>query len=221
MAAAASPAPISEENDFIERLYVASTHTYMLIFTDDGPLLLAQGARIAAGRSRHARQADRQPDQRHARYAHPRDRPHARVLATPSSCCSAPSNGTVKKTALSQYSNPRTTGIKAIKIEEDDELIDVQVTSGNNDVVLATKHGLSVRFHESDVREMGRDTTGVKGIELRPTDQVVGMVVIKRESTLLVVTEKGLGKCSEVERVPRAEARRQGHPHAQPHGEDR
>ena len=64
--------------------------------------------------------------------------------------------------------------------------------------VLATKHGLSVRFHESDVREMGRDTTGVKGVELRPSDQVVGMVVIKRESTLLVVTEKGLGKCSEV-----------------------
>lgn len=76
--------------------------------------------------------------------------------------------------------------------------MDVQVTSGNNDVVLATRHGLSVRFHESDVREMGRDTTGVKGIELRPSDQLVGMVVIKREATLLVVTERGLGKCSEV-----------------------
>ena len=79
-------------------------------------------------------------------------------------------NGTVKKTKLSEYSNPRTNGIKAIKIEKGDELIDVQVTSGTNDIVLATKHGLSVRFHESDVRDMGRDTTGVKGIELRPDD---------------------------------------------------
>jgi DNA gyrase subunit A len=78
-------------------------------------------------------------------------------------------------------------------------LIDVQVTSGTNDVVLATKHGLSLRFHEMDVREMGRDTTGVRGIELRPGDAVVGMVVIKREATLLVVTEKGLGKCSHID----------------------
>jgi DNA gyrase subunit A len=65
--------------------------------------------------------------------------------------------------------------------------------------VIATKHGLSVRFHESDVRDMGRDTTGVKGIELRPDDRVVGMVVIKREATLLVVTEKGMGKCTHID----------------------
>jgi len=108
-------------------------------------------------------------------------------------------NGTVKKSALSQYSNVRATGIKAIKIEQGDELIDVQVTSGTNDIVLATKHGLSVRYHEQDVREMGRDTTGVKGIELREDDSLVGMVVIKREATILVVTEKGLGKCSHID----------------------
>jgi DNA gyrase subunit A len=98
-------------------------------------------------------------------------------------------NGTVKKSALSQYSNVRQTVIKAIKIEPGDALIDVQVTSGTNDIVLATKHGLSVRFHEQDVREMGRDTTGVKGIELREGDSLVGMVVIKRDATILVVTE--------------------------------
>jgi DNA gyrase subunit A len=107
-------------------------------------------------------------------------------------------DGTVKKTALSQYANPRVNGIKAIKIDRGDELIDVQVTSGTNDIVLATKHGLSVRFHESDVREMGRDTTGVKGIELRAEDAVVGMVVIKRDATLLVVTQKGLGKVTDI-----------------------
>jgi DNA gyrase subunit A len=108
-------------------------------------------------------------------------------------------NGTVKKTRLSEYSNPRSTGIKAIRIDDGDELIDVQITSGTNDIVLATRHGLSIRFHEQDVREMGRDTTGVKGIELRDGDIVVGMVVIKRDATLLVVTERGMGKCSPID----------------------
>ncbi len=111
----------------------------------------------------------------------------------------ATKQGTVKKTALSQYSNVRATGIKAIKIEDGDELIDVQVTSGTNDIVLATTHGLSIRFHESDVREMGRDTTGVKGIELSKGDVVNGMVVVRRDATLLVVTSKGLGKCSPID----------------------
>jgi DNA gyrase/topoisomerase IV subunit A len=127
--------------------------------------------------------------------------------------------GTVKKTKLSDYSNPRAAGIKAIKIESGDELIDVQVTFGTNDVVLATHHGMSVRFHESDVREMGRDTTGVKGIELAPDDRVVGMVVVKREATLLVVTEKGLGKCTHIDEY-RVQKRGGGHHHRQPHGED-
>jgi DNA gyrase subunit A len=111
----------------------------------------------------------------------------------------ATKNGTVKKTALSQYSNVRVNGIKAIKIEDGDELIDVQVTMGTNDIVLATRHGLSIRFHEQDVREMGRDTTGVKGVELGEGDQLIGMVVVKREANLLVVTEKGLGKCSPID----------------------
>src|SRR6185369_546639 len=108
--------------------------------------------------------------------------------------------GTVKKTRLSEYANPRSTGIKAIKIEDGDELMDVQITSGTNDVVLATKHGMSIRFQESDVREMGRDTTGVKGIELAEKgDVVIGMVVIRRDATLLDVTERGMGKCSPID----------------------
>jgi DNA gyrase subunit A len=108
-------------------------------------------------------------------------------------------DGTVKKTRLSEYSNPRSAGIKAIKIEKDDELIDVQITTGTNDIVLATRHGLSIRFHEQDVRDMGRDTTGVKGIELSDGDEVVGMVVIKREANVLVVTSRGMGKCSPID----------------------
>ena len=75
----------------------------------------------------------------------------------------------------------------------------MQITSGTNDIVLATRHGLSIRFHEQDVREMGRDTTGVKGIELGARDEVIGMVVIKRDANLLVVTETGMGKCSPID----------------------
>lgn len=186
-----------KENDFIERFYVASTHTYMLIFTDDGRCFWLKVHELPqAGRNTRGKPIvnliNVTPDTRIRAIVVTKEFSDSEFLLF----CTR--DGTVKKTALSQYSNPRANGIKAIKIEPDDELIDVQVTSGNNDVVLATGHGLSVRFHESDVREMGRDTTGVKGIALRPADQVVGMVVIKREATLLVVTERGLGKCSEV-----------------------
>ena len=186
-----------KENDFIEHFYVASTHTYMLIFTDDGRCFWLKVHELPqAGRNTRGKPIvnliNVTPDTRIRAIVVTKEFSDTEFLLF----CTR--NGTVKKTALSQYSNPRVNGIKAIKIEQEDELMDVQVTSGNNDVVLATRHGLSVRFHESDVREMGRDTTGVKGIELRPSDQLVGMVVIKREATLLVVTERGLGKCSEV-----------------------
>ncbi len=106
--------------------------------------------------------------------------------------------GIVKKTVLSAYGNPRSTGINAINIEKGDELIDVQVTDGSNDVVLATSHGMSIRFHESDVREMGRTTSGVRGVQLESDDRVIGMVVIRRDATLLVVSEKGMGKRSKI-----------------------
>ena len=187
-----------KENDFLERIYVVSTHTYILIFTDDGRCYWLKVHELPqAGRNTRGKPIvnliNVTPDTRIRTVVPVREFTDSEFLLF----CTK--NGTVKKTALSQYSNPRVTGIKAIKVEDDDLLIDVQVTSGTNDVVLATKHGLSVRFHESDVREMGRDTTGVKGIELRPSDEVVGMVVIKRAATLLVVTQKGLGKCSDIE----------------------
>jgi DNA gyrase subunit A len=187
-----------KDGDFLERLYVVSTHTYILIFTDDGRCYWLKVHELPqAGRNTRGKPIvnliNVTPDTRIRTVVPVREFTDNEFLFF----CTK--NGTVKKTALSQYSNPRVTGIKAIKVESNDLLIDVQVTSGTNDVVLATKHGLSVRFHESDVREMGRDTTGVKGIELRPSDEVVGMVVIKRPATLLVVTEKGLGKCSDIE----------------------
>lgn len=187
-----------KEEDFIEHLFIGSTHDYILCFTDDGRCFWLKVHEIPqAGRASRGKPIvnliNVQPDTQ-IRAVVP-----VREFGDTQSLLFCTRRGTVKKTALSAYANPRANGIKAIKIESGDELIDVQVTSGTNDVVLATKHGLSVRFHEKDVREMGRDTTGVKGIELRPDDAVVGMVVIKREATLLVVTERGLGKCSHID----------------------
>ncbi len=186
------------DEDFVERMYVGSTHDYILVFTDDGRCYwlkvyeIPQGGRATKGKP-IVNLINVSPDTKIQSMVFVRGFKEDEFLLF----CTR--QGTVKKTRLSEYSNPRTTGIKAIKIEAGDELIDVQVTHGNNDIVIASKHGLSVRFHESDVREMGRDTTGVKGIELRDNDRVVGMVVVKREATLMVVTEKGLGKCSHID----------------------
>jgi DNA gyrase subunit A len=187
-----------KDEDFIEHLFVATTHEYLLVFTDDGRCFwlrvheIPQAGRAAKGKP-VVNLINVTPDTKVQAILPVREFRDDQFLLF------ATKQGTVKKTALSAYANPRSNGIKAIKIEEGDELMDVQVTSGTNDIVLATRHGLSIRFHEQDVREMGRDTTGVKGIELGPRDEVIGMVVIKREATLLVVAEKGIGKCSPID----------------------
>ena len=187
-----------KDEDFVEHLFIASTHDYILFFTEDGRCFwlkvheIPQLGRATKGKpivnlinvSAETKVSALIP---------------VREFREDQFLLFATLNGTVKKTRLSEYSNPRSTGIKAIKIEGGDELIDVQITSGTNDIVLATRHGLSIRFHEQDVREMGRDTTGVKGIELGDKDEVIGMVVLKREANLLVVTERGMGKCSPID----------------------
>ncbi len=187
-----------KDEDFIEHLFVASTHEYLLVFTDDGRCFwlkvheIPQAGRAAKGKP-VVNLINVTPDTKVQAILPVREFRDDQYLLF------ATKKGTVKKTALSAYANPRSNGIKAIKIEDGDELMDVQITSGTNDIVLATRHGLSIRFHEQDVREMGRDTTGVKGIELGARDVVIGMVVIKREATLLVVAEKGIGKCSPID----------------------
>src|SRR6266571_5836172 len=186
-----------KDEDFVEHLFIASTHDYVLFFTEDGRCFwlkvheIPQAGRAAKGKP-IVNLINVSPETKVSALVSVREFTDTQFLLF------ATKNGTVKKTALSQYANPRASGIKAIKIEDDDELIDVQVTTGTNDIVLATRHGLSIRFHEQDVREMGRDTTGVKGVELREGDSVIGMVVVKRDATLLVVTERGLGKCSNI-----------------------
>jgi DNA gyrase subunit A len=187
----------TKEDDWVEHLFIASTHDYVLFFTQSGQLYwlkvydIPQGGRAARGKP-VINLIQIGEGERITAFVAVRDfdEQHFLMFAT--------AKGTVKKTVLSAYGNPRTSGINAINIEDGDELIDVQVTDGSNDVVLATRHGMSIRFPESDVREMGRATTGVRGVTLEDDDRVVGMVVIRRDATLLVVTEKGLGKRSEL-----------------------
>jgi DNA gyrase subunit A len=187
-----------KETDFIERLFIGSTHDYLMIFTDDGRCFWLKVHEIPqAGRATRGKPIvnliNTSPETQIRAIVPVREFREDQYLLF----CTR--NGTVKKSRLSEYGNVRSTGIKAIKIESDDALIDVQVTSGSNDIVLATKHGLSIRFPEQQVREMGRDTTGVKGVELRPDDRVVSMVVVRRaDATLMVVTEKGMGKVTDL-----------------------
>jgi DNA gyrase subunit A len=110
----------------------------------------------------------------------------------------ATEKGTVKKTVLSAYGNVRRGGIQAINLVKGDRLIEVKMTDGNNDLVLGTRNGFAIRFHEKDVREMGRTATGVRGIRLGKGDIVVGLLVIKKQVSILVVTQKGYGKRSDI-----------------------
>jgi DNA gyrase subunit A len=188
----------AKEDDWVEHLFIASTHDYLMFFTEQGQCYwlkvheIPQAARAARGKP-IINCVAMKPDERLAALVPVREFSEDQYLLF------ATKNGVVKKTVLSEFGNPRSNGIRAINIEKGDELIDVQVTDGKNDIVLATNHGMSIRFHEKDVRDMGRTATGVKGIELDKKDHVIDMVVVRRKSTLLVVTEKGMGKRSELD----------------------
>jgi DNA gyrase subunit A len=188
----------TKEDDWVEHLFIASTHDYLMFFTHTGQVHwlkvheIPQASRAARGKPVVNCIAIR-PDERIAALVPVRD-----FAAADTWLMFATRQGTVKKTALHEYGNVRSTGIRAINIEAGDELIDVQLCDPQSDVVLATREGMSIRFHQGDVREMGRATTGVKGIELEKKDAVIGMVVVRRDSTLLVVSEKGFGKRTEL-----------------------
>jgi DNA gyrase subunit A len=156
----------TKEEDWVEHLYTAQTHDYLMIFTARGHCYWLKVHEMPVRRPFIARQADREPararpDERIASIVPVREFRDDRYLLF------ASRSGVVKKTALSAYRHVRVTGVNAINITEDDELIDVQITNGNDEVILATYEGMAIRFHESDVREMGRVATGVRGIRLR------------------------------------------------------
>ncbi|HEY6784982.1 MAG TPA: DNA gyrase subunit A, partial [Gemmatimonadales bacterium] len=188
----------TKEDDWVEHLFIASTHDYVMFFSTSGHCYwlkvheIPQAARAARGKPVTSCIAMHQ-DERTASLVPVREFSDDQFLLF------ATKKGIVKKTVLSEFGNPRTAGIRAINIESGDELIDVQVTDGRNDVVLATGHGMSIRFHEQDVRDMGRAATGVKGIELDKKDHVIDMVIVRRASTLFAITEKGMGKRSELD----------------------
>jgi DNA gyrase subunit A len=187
----------TKDDDWVEHLFIASTHDYLLVFTQNGQVYwlkvydIPQGGRAARGKPVinliQIREGERIAAIQAVRTF---DDQHFLMFAT--------AQGTVKKTVLSAYGNPRANGINAINVVEGDELIDGQITDGSNDIVLATRFGMSIRFAEGDVREMGRAAAGVRGIMLEEGDRVVDMVVVRRDATLLAVTEKGLGKRSEL-----------------------
>ncbi len=187
----------TKEEDWIEHLFIASTHDYLMFFTNTGQVYwlkvheIPQGGRASRGKPVVNCIAIK-PDERVAATVGVREFSPDRHLIF------ATRNGTVKKTSLAEYGNVRSNGIRAINIDDDDELIDVQVCDESSDIVLATADGMSIRFHQGDVREMGRVATGVKGIALDKDDRVIGMVVIRRDATLLVVSAKGYGKRSEL-----------------------
>lgn len=186
-----------KQDDWLEHLFIASTHDYLLVFTNQGRVYWIKVHEIPqAGRAARGKPIVHciaiKPGERIAALVPVREFSEDKCLVF------ATRRGTVKKTVLSAYGHVRSGGICAINIEPGDELMDVQVCDANSDVVLATRRGMSIRFHQGDVRDMGRATTGVKGIELEDGDAVIGMVVVRRDATLLVVSEKGYGKRSEL-----------------------
>ena len=188
----------SKEEDFIEHLFITSTHDYMLFFTEAGKCFwlkvydISQGGRATRGRA-IVNLIGCDPTDRVRAFVSVKefDDEHFIVMAT--------KKGIVKKTVLSAYGNPRKGGIYAIEVRDDDQLIEARITNGEHDILLGTSDGKSIRFSENDIRPSGRKTMGVKGITLSsPTDKVVGMLVVKREGTILVATEHGYGKRTEV-----------------------
>jgi DNA gyrase subunit A len=184
----------SDEEDDIKHLFVASTHAYLLFFTDRGRVHwqkvydLPLQSRTSRGRAIVNLLSLKDAEERVTSCLAVREFTDQQFLIM------ATKNGTVKKTALSAFSRPMKGGIIALKLEEGDELIDVRIVSDDDDVVLATRNGMSIRFSHHDARPMGRATRGVRGISLAAGDAVVGLVVADPQMTLLTVCEHGYGK---------------------------
>lgn len=183
-----------EDEDPIEHLFVASTHAYLLFFTNQGKVYwqkvydIPQLSRESRGRA-VVNLLRLEENEKIAECVAVRDfdlEGHFLVMAT--------KQGLIKKTALDAYSRPKRGGIIAIKLKDDDELVDVKVVGPDDQLLMATAGGRAIRFAESDARAMGRNTSGVRGIRLRKGDQCVGMVVADPEATLLTVCQNGYGK---------------------------
>ncbi|UCC29447.1 MAG: DNA gyrase subunit A [Phycisphaerales bacterium] len=186
-----------KEGDFLEHLFVVSTHDFLLFFTDRGRVYWARVydlpvmSRTSRGRS-IANLLRMQPNESHRAVLPVKQFEESYVFF-------ATKKGTVKKTPVAAFSRPRPSGIIAITLDPDDSLINVERTTGENEIVLGTRNGMAVRFNESDVRAMGRSARGVRGMTLGGEDSVVSMVAINPGDSLLTVCENGFGKRTGIE----------------------
>ena len=184
----------TKEEDFVEHVFTASTHDYLLCFTEAGRMYwlkayrVPEGSRQSRGRSL-ANVLQMTQDEKLAAIICVRDLDddqHQLLMAT--------KLGVVKKTVLSAYKNVRVAGINAIKIDEADQLIGVVLTDGDNDVMLSMRNGKAIRFHESGARSMGRVSRGVRGVRLEGDDHVVSVDIVDKEASMMAITENGYGK---------------------------
>ena len=184
----------TKDEDFVEHVFTASTHDYLLCFTEAGRMYwlkayrVPEGSRQSRGRSL-ANVLQMAQDEKLAAIICVRDLDddqHQLLMAT--------QKGVVKKTVLSAYKNVRVAGINAIKIDEDDQLIGVVLTDGDNDVMLSMRNGKAIRFHESGARSMGRVSRGVRGVRLEGDDRVVSIDIVDTQASMMAITENGYGK---------------------------
>ncbi|MFM7150423.1 MAG: DNA gyrase subunit A [Gemmataceae bacterium] len=189
----------TRDDDFIEQFFVASTHAYLLCFTNHGQLYwlrvfdIPEGSRVSAGRA-IANVLDLKSEERITGVIPVRELDADRADAEGLHLLMATRRGQIKKTALRHYCRPKAGGIIGIQLEEGDTLIGVELVRSGDEVLLCTKNGMAIRFGERDARPMGRDTKGVRGINLFGEDEVVGMVVANPEGYLLTVCANGFGK---------------------------
>jgi DNA gyrase subunit A len=192
----------TRDEDFVEYLFVASTHSYLLCFTTAGKVYwlkvheIPQAGRAARGRS-IANLLRLKPEEKLSAFLPVREFQEGRYLVF------ATRGGLIKKTDLMAYSTPRPSGIIAIALEEGDEVVGVRLTDGSQEVILSTADGQAIRFEEGEARPMGRDTYGVRGMKLDEGDAVVGLDLAEQGGTLLAVSENGYGKRSAMDEYRR------------------
>ena len=195
----------TREEDFLEYLYVATNHDYMLFFTEKGKVFwmrvyeIPEGTKTSKGRA-FQNLINIEPDDKVKAFVNTKDLKDQDYINN-NYIILCTKKGIIKKTSLEAYSRPRQNGINAISIREGDELLAARLTNGNNEVVLAKKSGRAIRFNENTVRPMGRNASGVRGVSLEnENDEVIGMICLENnEQTILVVSEKGYGKRSQID----------------------
>lgn len=192
----------TRDEDFLEHLFVATTHNYLLIFTEKGKCYwmrvfeVPEGTKASKGRAIQ-NLISIEPDDNVEAYICVKDLTDQEYINN-NFIVMCTKEGVIKKTKLEAYSRPRVNGINAITIREGDKLLEAKLTNGSDEIMMAIKSGRAIRFNESKVRSMGRNASGVRGIKMGDDDEVVGMITVReaKEETVLVVSEKGYGKRS-------------------------